>query len=151
MAQILASIADINGQLPPDSKARIDDADDGQYQIDAANVIRGNLAGTFKPTTLVSWTTPETTPPLIRSVAARLIAAKWYSSLYSEDDPTVAAYAQWLYNEAVAMLADIRDGTLTVLGVDDEVISESSLQLGPDTFWPNDTTNPIFSIGMEFG
>lgn len=151
MAQILASLTDINGFLP-DDKAHLSDGEDGQYQIDASRVIKGNLAGVFTPVTLKGWDAPSNTPALIRGIAGRLIAAKYYSKLYSEDEPDGSTYAQNLYNEAVGMLAQIREGLLLVVDDNQVPIEDNQLSLTDAVFEPNDSTiGPIFSIGMEFG
>lgn len=149
--EILASLEDINTFLP-DDKARQGDADDDDLQIDTARIIKGNLAGVFQPTTLAAWISPVTTPELIRGIAGRMIAARWYAKLYSEDDVTQSSYAQNLYMEAVGFLNDIRGGTLVVLDANDNPIENNELLLSSAVFWPNDTTpGPYFTMTTEFG
>jgi len=151
MNEILASLTDINTYLP-DDKALMGDADDDAFQIDTSRTIKGNLAGVFQPTTLVSWSTPENTPELIRGIAGRMIAARWYARLYSEDDTSLSEYAQNLYMEAVGMLNDIRTGSLIVLGVDDTPVETNLLVLSDAVFWPNNSTpGPYFTMTTEFG
>jgi hypothetical protein len=84
--EILASLADINTHLP-DDKIRMDDADDDALQIDAQRLIRGSLTGVFTPVIISGWATPDDTPELIRGIAGRFIAAKWYAERYAEDIP----------------------------------------------------------------
>ena len=149
--EILASLEDINTHLP-DDKALMGDADDDAFQIDTARIIKGNLAGVFQPTTLAAWISPDSTPELIRGIAGRMIAARWYAKLYSEDDTRTSEYAQSLYMDAVGMLNDIRGGTLVVLDADDNPIENNQLILSNAVFWPNDTTaGPYFTMDAEFG
>jgi hypothetical protein len=151
MNEILASLVDINTFLP-DDKALMGDADDDAFQIDTARIIKGNLAGVFQPTTLAAWSNPANTPDLIRGIAGRMIAARWYAKLYSEDDTTLSEYAQSLYVEAVGMLNDIRGGSLVVLGPDDNPVETNLLVLSDAVFWPNDSTpGPYFTMTTEFG
>ena len=151
MNEILASLTDINTFLP-DDKALMGDADDDAFQIDTARTIKGNLAGVFQPVTLMAWGTPENTPELIRGIAGRMIAARWYARLYSEDDTSLSEYAQNLYMEAVGMLNDIRTGSLIVLDADDTPVETNMLVLSDAVFWPNDSTpGPYFTMTTEFG
>lgn len=151
-AEILASLSDINTHLPYD-KAKMLDSDDDELQTDAARYIRSLLAGFFSAATLASWTTPDDTPELIRGIAGRIIAAKYYATLYSEDIGTISEYAQNLYNEANNIIDGIRTGTMVVLDTSDNPIPlEVGISLEAADFWPNDTTEgPYFTMGMNFG
>lgn len=150
--EILASLDDINTHLP-DDKAKMEDSDDDLLQIDAARYVRSLLAGMFSATTLQGWNTPDNTPELIRGVAGRIIAAKWYATLYSEDVDTVSEYAQSLYNEANRTIDAIRSGTMVVLDSSDNPIpTEAGAGLESGDFWPNDTTpGPYFQMGQVLG
>jgi hypothetical protein len=151
-AEILASLNDVNTHLP-DDKAKMKDSDDDLLQIDAARYIRSLLTGFFSVTTLNGWDTPANTPETIRGIAGRIIAAKYYATLYSEDIDTTSNYAQSLYNEANQMIDMIRVGTITVVDSSgNEVPTESGGALESDDFWPNDTTDgPFFTMGQVFG
>jgi hypothetical protein len=150
--EILASLADINTHLPAD-KAKMEDSDDDLFQIDAARYVRSLLAGMFSASTLQGWDTPANTPELIRGVAGRIIAAKWYATLFSEDVDGVSAFAQSLYDEANAIIVGIRSGINVVLDSNDSPIPvEIGLSSGSVDFWPNDSTaGPIFAIGQNLG
>jgi len=152
MNEILASIDDINTHLP-DDKAKMEDSEDDLLQIDTARYVRSLLAGLFSPATLLSWDTPSHTPDLIRGVAGRIIAAKYYATLYSEDVDGLSAYAQSLYNDANMIIDGIRTGSMIVLDTNDNPIPlENSVSLESIDFWPNDTTvGPMFSIGRVVG
>lgn len=148
--EILASLDDINVHLP-DDKAKMQDSEDNELQIDAARYIRSLLAGFFSAATLVSWDSPADTPELIRGIAGRLIASKYYATLYSEDVGDVSAYAQWLYNQANLMLDQVRTGTLTLLDATDTPIPiEGGISLDSDDFYPNDSAGePHFGVGLQ--
>lgn len=151
-AEILASLEDINTHLPSD-KAKMLDSDDDSLQIDAARYVRSLLAGIYSTTTLQGWNAPANTPELIRGIAGRIIAAKHYATLYSEDVDTVSAYAQSLYDQANQMIDAIRSGSMVVLDSNDNPIpTESGVSLESDDFWPNDITpGPYFAMGQVLG
>lgn len=145
--ELLASLDDINTHLPAD-KARMLASDDDLLQVDVARYIKALLSGTFSKAVLASWADPATTPELIRAVAGRLIAAKYYATLYSEDDTDVPEYSQNLYDEATNTITAIRSGTITVLDASlDPVVTEDS-----DGIMTNlgDTT-PKFTMNQVFG
>lgn len=146
--EILASLDDINVHLP-DDKAKMEDSDDNSLQIDVARYVRSLLSGFFSAETLVSWVSPATTPDIIRSVAGRLIAAKWYATLYSEDIGETSNYAQDLYNQANMMIDGIRTGVIVVVDVDNvPVPSVGVASLTSDDFYPNDSA-PAAKFTMD--
>jgi hypothetical protein len=151
-AEILASLNDINTHLP-DDKAKMQDSEDDLLQIDAARYVRSLLAGMFSSTTLSGWDSPANTPELIRGVAGRIIAAKYYAKLYSEDVADTSAYAQGLYNEANSIIDGIRNGTYIILDASDNPIPvENPVTSGEGFFWPDDTTlGPFFTMGQVLG
>jgi hypothetical protein len=150
MAELLASNSDVNRWLPTD-KLEANDSNSAQFQIEAVQLIRGQLASSFTPTVLVGWDTPEHTPQTIRSIAGRLIAAFIYRKAYSEERTQIPPYAQELYDEAIQMLADIRSGNLVVLDPDGNPISTDQLAMSAADFWPNDTTEgPYFTMSDRF-
>lgn len=152
MAELLASNEDINGFLP-DDKLEATTANSSAFQVDAVQLIRGQLASSFVPTILVGWSDPAHTPFLIRQIAARLIAAQIYKRSYSEERSQLPEYAQDLYDQAIAMLSEIRAGNLKVLDVNGEPISTDDLALGSGDVWPNNSTpdGPFFTMTQKFG
>lgn len=139
-----ASIGDINLHLPNDKLI----VDDGQYpdlELDAERIVRGYLVGSYSPTTLAGWTSPETTPGLIRGITGRLVAAFYYRKRYSEDSLRDPEYAQVKYNEAMKLLNDITAGILELDIADPDVTGD----LIQSDFWPNNNTTPAkFSMDM---
>jgi hypothetical protein len=144
---VLASLDDINTHLPQD-KLHVQDANEQvqKHQVDVDRVIKGYLSSTFQPVTLAEWADPASTPGFIRSIAGRLVAAWHYARMYSEDvadwDRT---YPQRLYNEAMAMLEEVRSGAVD-LGLDDE----AATAFGSGFFYPTKDTEPVFTMGMRF-
>lgn len=145
---VFASLTDIQSWLPSD-KVPIDDANSGKQNIDATRIVKGSLAGMFAPIVIATWVDPDSTPELIRSVTGRLTAAFIYANLTSEEDPgKVSAYAQWLYDGAMLMLAQILAGTLTV--IDDNGDPVDTQGSGLLSFFPDDTTTPEFTMDKLF-
>jgi hypothetical protein len=147
----LASLDDVRKWLPND-KLPVDDVNTTGFEIEATRIIKSSLSGVFSANTLHGWDEPENTPSIIRSIAGELIAAYMYRDAYSEDDTTVPEYAQTLYNEAISLMKEVRDGTLTVLDPNDQPIEANVLAATVDDFYPNDSTpGPYFKMDMEFG
>jgi hypothetical protein len=127
MSQQLASLQDINKWLT-DHKIEATDSNTAQFQLTATRLIKSALSGVFLATTLFSWQTPDSTPGQIREIAGELVAAYLYRELYAEDEPGVPEYAQTLYNEATALLNQIRTGSLVVLNDNDAPLEQNTLQ-----------------------
>lgn len=149
--QILAGIEDINAFLP--DLIEISDGKDRQLQIDTNRVVKSQLAGVFTPLVLTGWDVPANTPQLIRGIAGRLIAAKYYAKEFSQETTNIPQYSQSLYNEAISMLSMIKSGALVVVGDDDVPIptGDGADLTSADVFPNNSSAPPIFSMGMEFG
>lgn len=149
--EILASNEDVNGFLP--DLLEVSGGNDRQLQIDANRVVKSQLAGVFTPLVLTGWDEPADTPQLIRGIAGRLIAAKYYAQQLSQETTNVPQFAQNLYNEAIAMLAMIKSGQLVVTDDDNNPIStgDGADLTSADVYPNNAAPAPIFSIGMEFG
>lgn len=146
---MLAELSDIRTHLAED-KLTVTDANVQTFQIEAARIIKSYLSGVFQATTLVSWDTPAHTPEIIRTVAGELIAAFLYRKRYSEDDTHVPEYAQTLYNEAIAMLNEIRTGLMVVIGPDGNPIEDNNLDMNATDFYPNDQApGPFFGMELQ--
>lgn len=146
MSEILASLSDINAHLPPN--VQISNNVDDSLQVDAQRLIRGQLVSIFSGTILNSWDTPDNTPELIRSIAGRLIASKYYANLVSGQVPDeMAAFAVSLYNEAISMLADIKSGVLLVVGTDGNPLSQDTIGSDITSDMNPLTGSPVFTMG----
>lgn len=144
----LLTIDDINVHLPQD-KLVVLNSDDDSIQVDVERIIKGQLSDTFSPTELASWAEPEDTPELIRAVGGRLGASLVYARAFSSEVDDVPEYAQKLYNEAMATLEEIVQGTITLPEVDEEVTTGGNLTA--DSFWPTaDAPGPFFTMTKAF-
>jgi hypothetical protein len=144
----LASLEDINVHLPQD-KLVATDANETKEQLDAQRIIFAKLSNTFSAATLAAWASPATTPETIRAVAGRLVAALFYSRAFAAEVDGVPDYAQGLYAEAMTMLDQIVDGTVTLPEVSEEV--ETGVNLNASFFYPNDdTAGPYFTMTARF-
>ena len=142
-----ADLEDINQHLP-DSTLQITEQDDEPYQNDAERIIRGYLSNVYTSTTLASWTTPNQTPSLIRSVAGRLIAASFYAAKISGETPDWNDYSDQKYKEAISMLERIQSGDLTLIEVTEEITTGDTIT--SEDFWPNDLEGSMFKLEQEF-
>jgi phage gp36-like protein len=148
----LATTEDVNTFLD-ESKVYVTDADSEPEQIDAERIIRGMLAGFVDPAQMALWKSPNKTPILIRSVAGRLVAAFRYRKLYSEDVNEVSPYAQQLYNEAMDILRQIVNGTLSIVDLESgEVVDiEAGASFTGDMFYPGNKQDNDPRTARKFG
>jgi len=146
MSEILASLSDVNAHLPPN--VQINNSVDDSLQVDALRLIRGQLVTIFTPAVLNSWADPESTPELIRSIAGRLIASKYYAKTMAGQVPDeMAAYAVSLYNEAIGLLTDIKSGVEIVVGPDGNPLPQDTIGSDPSADMSPTTGTPVFSMG----
>lgn len=128
--------ADVQEHLPIDKLQveRIPD-DKAQIYLGAERVVRGYLSGVVDSAVLATWTDPTSTPGVIRQVCALFAASEIYRVRTSEASTEYAAYAQRLYDEAMALLNNIISGALPIDGV-------AVVQIDSTWFEPNDSTAP---------
>lgn len=146
MAEILASIDDINANLPSGEKSAVVIADDSNtefLQISVARVIRGYLSRVIDNGTLLGWTVPDETPELIREVAAKLIAAQLFFNQTAKTSTVLDkdSFAQKLYDEAIAMLQQIILGDVIIPGI----TTNATEGLSDLDYWPNSPTDRSFT------
>lgn len=145
---MFASVTDIQSWLQSD-KFQVNDANSQKQNIDATRIVKGALSGVFEPIVIASWADPQTTPPLIRSVTGRLTASFLHAIVYSEEsDREISAYSQWLYDGAMAVLAQIVAGSMAVLDDNDNPIDTTGA--GLIEFFPDDSVPPMFTMTQEF-
>lgn len=146
----LATNADVNTYLPQD-KAKLEDAEDDLLLLGAEREIKATLAGVVSATTLASWSTPTTTPGIVREICSRLTAGMWYTRIESEDDAQ-REYGVDLKNEARSLLAKIVAGEVVILDIDNTVLTSGGADsLVQDDFLPNDATTAIVGGERKFG
>lgn len=147
MAEILATLDDVNAHLPSDI-IQLTNAEDDGIQLDTERIIKGFLAGTFSPLTLAGWSDPATTPMMIRAIAGRFIAAFYYKLRFSASSGRIPQYAQDKYNEAWSMLRDVKTGTIELDEVTEDV--DFGGHISDDDFFPNDSASPpVFTMDMK--
>lgn len=142
-----ADLDDINGHLP-DNILQITSQEEDPYQTDAERIIRGYLSNVYSAAELSSWTTPNQTPGLIRSIAGRLIAAWFYAAKVSGEVPDWNDYSDQKYKEAISLLERIQTGDLVLIEVDEETTVGDHITSAD--FWPNDLEGSKFSMDMDF-
>lgn len=142
-----ASLTDVNKHLP-DDKFYAQDADIINPGIYADRLIRSRLGGIVDPAVIALWVDPTTTPEIIREVSGLLVAAKLYAESAAEDEADGSAYAQDLYNQAIGILDEIREGISVIIGVDQIQIDTTTIE---GSFWPNNTTQePFFAVADQW-
>jgi len=145
----LASLDDINKYLPED-RIQLDDATAPPFLLTAQRIVKGNLSYIYSPVTLEEWASPETTPDQIRELVGKLIAGLYYRVRVSEETPELASYGQQLYNEAIVELERMRKGDIGIIGIDGELILRAESVMDAASFFPNNGTPAVFSMGLEF-
>jgi hypothetical protein len=131
---------------------------DAAPQIESAGrIIRARLGSFIDATYMSTWIDTTSTPEFIQEIAAKLAAALQYRRRASEDVPdAVSAYAQQLYDEAMADLQCILDGDVEIVEVGLVTTGTGGSRLSELHFYPNDTVcdpdpdGVKFEIGMRF-
>jgi len=91
------------------------------------------LAAQIDAATLATWTTPDTTPKLVRTIISRKYFAWFYFRQYSEDIGTNEnTYALKLDASAEMLIAGILDGTIIIPGI--------TTDISTITFYPTDAS-----------
>lgn len=151
MSEIMASNDDVNAFLDGTVVYATDENTD-LIQISISRIIRGYLARIYDTALLAGWSTPDTTPDIIREIAGMLIASQLYIDKISGQEFTVydQHYAQILYNRAMQMLQMIVDGSLVVTDpITGEPIEPTAGESMSETdFWPNSPLDRAFTMGM---
>ena len=157
MAEILASLDDLNAHLPGRDTGGttsgypvvVEATEENTYilQVSIARVVRANLSSVVDSATLMGWSTPDDTPDSVREIAAMLIASDLYFNHASRTNLTIEErnFAQLLYDRAMVMIQKILDGII-VLGP--EVPTETAA-MSEDDFWPVDDTDRAFTMSMD--
>ena len=151
--EILASLNDINAELPsenPEAVATATADNTDLLQISVARVVRGYLSTVVPRETLMLWSSPEATPETIRVIAAKLIASQHYFNQVAKTslDIDPSSFAQKRYDEAMALLNAILDGSIIIDDGSGGIITAESLS--ELDFWPIDDTDRAFTLGMIF-
>lgn len=101
-----------------------------------------------------TWVDENSTPVLIRQIIGMLVAGQRYNRFYSETDEDAGnPYANKLEERAHLLLDGICMGSITLIGVPDEVTAN----LGTVSFYPDDSVGVLdpeeavrFTMGRVF-
>lgn len=122
-------------ELPDDRSDQYDDAD---------RIVRGYLLGVVDSAVVATWTTPITTPEVIRAISGRFAAALIYRTRFSEaslDDPE---FAQNKYKEAMDLLMRVIAGEIVIPGIETTTFDSSY-------FEPNNSSaDPKFTMADRY-
>jgi hypothetical protein len=141
----IVSDDDVQVHLPVD-KLKIEEIPDdlAKCKLDTERIVRGYLAGVIPTADMALWIDPDDVPEVIRAAAGRLCAALIYRTRYSEQSLDDPQFAQNKYNEGLAMLQGIVDGSIIVTGV-------ITVQFDNTYFFPNDSTGePKFAMDSRY-
>lgn len=105
---------------------------DTELELTARTMVFGKVGQSYDTTT---WVDPASTPRLIRSAVAMLVAAWTYARAYSEDDSSTSGYAKWLESKALDLADSITSGTSDLSEVAGDPVSS-----GQPAFFPTDNT-----------
>lgn len=95
MSQLLASLEDIEAHTDkPVTEELV-----APLQVLVYRTVRSQLSPRYSPITLAGWHDPEHTPTVVRSIAAKLIAAYLYCN-------------QDLYDHAITELKELANGAV---------------------------------------
>jgi hypothetical protein len=150
--EILATLDDVNANLDGEVIEATPDNTD-LVQISVARVVRAYLARIVDQPTMSSWITPEATPEIVREIAAKLIAAQVY---FNEGARTALlvdqnSFAQRKYDEAMALLQGVIEGSISIIGPDGEPIGGVTPVevMSINDFFPIDDTDRAFTLSMQ--
>ena len=149
--EILASIDDINAELPSQDDSPVIEATEENsnlIQVSVARIVRGYLSPVVDGATLMSWDEPIATPDIVREAAAKLIAAQLYFTYAARTSLTIDVrnFAQLLYDQAMAILNGIIAGTI-LLGPTVPPAAMAAIEL--EDGFPVDDTDRAFTMSME--
>lgn len=153
MAEILASVDDVNANLPSEdfdgsgAVVAATQENTALLQLSVARAVRGYLGGVITQEVMMAWTSPDLTPDYIREAAAKLIASQLFMQRVARTVALIDArhFAQVLYDQAIDILQRIVDG-LTIIE-DTPVIPVDALTMLD--FFPVDDTDRAFSMSLE--
>lgn len=143
----LVDDGDVQVHLPADTLAVEGIPDDRNLiYLDAERVVRAVLTGAVESTVMATWTTPATTPDIIRAACGRLAAAEIYRLRFGQQAFTDPEYAQVKYNEAMMLLQKLIAGEIVIPGVD------SGVDFDNTWFEPTDasTDQPKFTMSGRY-
>jgi len=150
--EIMCTLDDINGNLDGVIIEATPDNSD-LVQVSVARVVRGYLSRIIDPVSLASWVTPDVTPDIIREIAAKLCASQIYYNEISRTSIEVTNnnYAQRKYDEAMALLQEVINGSIVLYDPSTglPIVVSPADSLGTEDFFPVDSTDRAFTLSMN--
>jgi hypothetical protein len=145
--EILASLDDINAHLDG-TVVEADAQNSALPQVSVNRVVKAYLSRVIPNQTMATWTTPENTPTTVREAASFLIASTVYFNATSKSTTLIEQrhYAQWLYDQGIALLNGIVDGSIVL---DDTVPVTPIESLTTLDYFPIDATDRAFTMGQK--
>jgi hypothetical protein len=149
----LITVQDARGWVET-SKFPISDLDD-DLLVQVTEEVIGRIRSAYDT---APWTSPDTTPRLVRTAIAKTYVAWLYTRAYSEDQDA-SAYSSRILANAERLITGILDGTIELPNVPPATTTQT---LGP-AYYPSDLSSAleptdddpslgpaVFSMGMKF-
>jgi len=145
--EILATLDDVNAHLDG-TVVEADAQNSALPQVSVNRVVKAYLSRVVANEVMATWTTPETTPATVREAASFLIASQVYFDATSKSSTIIEQrhYSQWLYDQGIALLNGIVEGTIIL---DDTVPTTPIEALTALDYFPVDATDRAFTMGMN--
>lgn len=105
-----------------------------EMETAAASIVTGKLNTRYD---IVGWVDSNSTPEIVCTVMAMLVAAWEYDKATSEDDDGGDPYAVRLERRAMALLESLASGVIDIPGVEADQVD------GP-VFWPSDDSTALY-------
>lgn len=143
----IISVTDVTNWLKA-SKYQVEGLDEELADVEGTYVL-GRLAARYDTT---GWVTEAVTPKLVQMVIGMLVAADEYERAVAQDDPD-DNYGTRLRQRAELLLTGLLDGSVSVVEVPEEAVSEEDLSV---SFYPRDLQDEDilqarrFAIGQVF-
>ena len=147
----LITIDDVQAWFTTD-RLSLDITDDLPEEVSISPEILASVSTRYD---VSDWTTPSTTPQLIRSVISARVAAIRYSKQYADQVDEIV-YADWLHDWAMTTLEGIINSTIPLLDIvtDAELLTAqtaSSVKFFPtDVSSATDADPPKFTMDKVF-
>ena len=133
-----------------DTMLELDRGDTLPESVEVEGVLLGRLRSRFD---VSAWRDSETTPPVIKALIAKLIAARRYRTLFASRDGELPRYSfdleeeVWGRGRDGGALGDILNGSIDLMDNEGNIIAPLR---GATTVSGYTEGKPQFTIGMEF-
>jgi hypothetical protein len=106
------------------------------------------LSRVIDNTVLAQWVVPDKTPEIVNVIAGKLIAAQLHFNKIAETTGLIDqnSFSQKRYDEAMAMLNDIINGTIIL----PNIVTISTESITSADFFPIDAKDRAFTLSQPF-